>query len=280
MESNNRSAASATAGRGGELTSYLHVVRLRFLAALAYRFEVVARLGTNAVLMVAAVFLWRTAFRGAGAAAGVGERQMVTYAVVSVLLSSLFAQEVQQTLHERIRRGDIAIDLIRPVKPLAFWFAADLGAAASSLLLQGPPLLALAMAFEPFGPADASAGVLFLASTGLSFVILWLLAALSGLAAFWTLDLGNLGYLKDALVRLLSGSVVPIWFFPEWFQSVSQYLPFVHTYQLPLAIFIGRTHGPEAVEGMLVQGVWIAILGGVVAGVWSRGRRRVLIQGG
>lgn len=56
-------------------------------------------------------------------------------------------------LTERIRNGDVAIDLYRPVGLQGWWLADDLGRAAGSLLLRaGPPLLAARWCSRSGGP--------------------------------------------------------------------------------------------------------------------------------
>jgi ABC-2 type transport system permease protein len=267
--------------QGGFLRAYIQLAKLRLLTSLAYRFDVYASIGMNLILMLATVFLWRTAYRGIDRVAGVNEGQMVTYAVVSMLLGSIFVTNVQNYINDRVRRGEIAIDFLRPVRPLLAWLADDIGSGVGALLLQLIPLLLVSSVLvrAPL-PANALAALLFVPCCLLSFGILWLVAALSGLAAFWTMELGHMGVVKDAVVRILSGSFVPIWFFPPWAQKVSAFLPFQYTYQLPLAIYVGRAGPAAAVRGMAVQVLWIVLLGLVVAGVWSRGSRRVIVQGG
>lgn len=263
------------------MRAYVQLARMRVLTTLAYRFDAYARIAANFILMLATVFLWRTAYRGIDRVAGVDEQQMVTYAIVSILLGSLFAVNVENAINFRVRQGEIAIDFIRPIRPVAAWLADDIGNGVSGLVMQLIPLLALSVLFirVPL-PAGAVAAVLFVPSCILSFGILWLLSALAGMLAFWTMELGHMGLVKGALERVLSGSMVPLWFFPPWAQKVAACLPFQYTYQLPLSIYVGRAGPAEAARGMVVQFLWIVLLGAVAACMWSRGSRRALVQGG
>jgi ABC-2 type transport system permease protein len=265
------------------MAAYLQLARLRLLSSLVYRFEVVTGTATNLVLMTAAVFLWVTAYRGGPSVspAGVSLPQMVTYAIASVLLGSLFVSTVQDVIPMKVRRGDLAVDLVRPVNPLGCWLAEDAGLLAGRTLTQLlPQAMLAALIFRPLAPASAAAAWLCLASCLLGFLITWMLGAISGLVAFWTVSIGNLGHLKDAVVRVLSGSIVPLWLFPRPLQTASSYLPFQYTFQTPLAIYIGKLSAREALPALLVQAVWVAALGGATKLLWSAGRRRLLIQGG
>ncbi|MFH0878423.1 MAG: ABC-2 family transporter protein [Lentisphaerota bacterium] len=260
---------------------YFQIAKLRLLTALTYRFEVVTGVASSLIMMAASVFLWKTVYRGIGSAAAVDQQQMVTYAIISVFLGAIFVTGVQGTITRRIRRGEIAIDFIRPISLLGSWLAEDAGGVLSALAVRFLPLLVLAGLF--FGlplPASRTALPVFLVSCLFSFGILWLLSALSGMLAFWTIEIGHMGLVKDTLVWLMSGGVVPIWFFPEWFQALSRYLPFIYTYQTPLAIYIGRTPVREAAPALAVQFFWLILLGVLVRYVWHCGHRRVMVQGG
>jgi ABC-2 type transport system permease protein len=122
--------------------------------------------------------------------------------------------------------------------------------------------------------------LLFIPSCLLSYGILWLLSALVGLIAFWVMELGNMGIVKDSIVRVLSGSIVPLWFFPESVQNVSKFLPFQYTFQTPLGIYIGETGPAAALSSMAVQAVWIGILFLLLAAFWKKTKTKTLIQGG
>ena len=263
------------------LLPYLYIIRIRLLASLAYRFEVFTRLGVNAVLLFATVFIWQAAYRGVDSAAGVNERQMTTYAILAVLVQAVFSYNVQNTLRQRIRRGEIATDFLKPVHLLGFWLSEDLGTALSSLVMYLPPLLLVGAAcFLLPLPASPAALILFLPSVLLSYAILWLMSALVGMISFWAAELGNMGVVKEAVVGALSGQLVPLWFFPDWMQQISRFLPFQYIYQVPLGIFIGRTGPEEAAAAMGVQAIWLAGFAALLALLWNRARRKLIVQGG
>lgn len=262
--------------------AYWYMTKLRVLTGLAYRFEVFASVGTNLILMIASVFLWKAAYSGgSGGTSGMTLHDLVTYTIVSILLASLFVTDVQDTIFYKIREGKIVTDFYRPVPLLACYLAEDIGSMLSSLLNKVLPLFLFASIL--FGiplPSSFIGMLLFLPSCLLSYAILWLLSALVGLVAFWVMELGNMGNVKNAIVRVLSGSLVPLWLFPQSVQTISAYLPFQYTYQTPLGIYIGETGPAEALRAMAIQGVWIVVLYIALALYWRRTKSKTLIQGG
>lgn len=263
------------------MVAYLFVIKLRFMAGLQFRFVVISSAVSNLIVLFAAYYLWKVAFKGTGAVASVTENQMISYATVSVLMSSIFVTGVQNTIYSRMMEGSIAIDFMRPLNPLFFFLSEDFGTAISAILNKALPILLIS------GPLFLHSFVigkisffLFSISCFLSYLILWLLSALVGVLSFWTTDLGNFGSAKDAIVRVLSGSIVPTWFFPSWFEKISTYLPFRYTYQAPLEIFIGRVQAHFALHLIMIQLAWVLILSLIVTLAWEGGRKKIMVNGG
>nr|WP_245995909.1 ABC-2 family transporter protein [Paenibacillus taihuensis] len=164
---------------------------------------------------------------------------------------------------------------------LACYLAEDIGSMLSSLINKVLPLfLVVSILFGVPLPATWIGMLLFLPSCLLSYAILWLLSALVGLVAFWVMELGNMGNVKDAIVRVLSGSLVPLWLFPQSVQTISAYLPFQYTYQTPLGIYIGETGPADGLRAMAIQGAWIIVLYLALAFFWRHTKTKTLIQGG
>ena len=263
------------------MQAYWYLVRMKVQVGLAYRFEVFAVMATQMIVMVASVYLWNNAFTGQSSLAGLDRSQMVTYAVLAVVLSSLFQNGVQNAISRGVREGSIAVHFLRPADIVAMFFCDDLGAMVTAFFLKTLPLLMLgALVFGISPPAGPLALFLALFSVCFAFLILWLLSALTGMITFWAMSLGQLGVVKDVIVNILSGMLIPIWFFPPFMQTVLRYLPFQYTYQTPIGIYIGRITVQEGLFEILVQLVWVVLLYGLVRLVWQRARGHVLVQGG
>ncbi|MFF2483457.1 ABC transporter permease [Paenibacillus sp. NPDC058071] len=266
------------------MKAYGYLIKMRMLTALAYRFEVWVGMIGDTLMLAASVLIWKAAYNGeilGSGASVVGLDGMITYTVVSVLLASVFSTDVQNTIYSQVREGNIALDFMRPLNLLGIYLSEDLGSMVSSLMNKAIPLVLMAALLFGFPMPDSPlAALLFILSCMLSFMILWLMSAMVGLVAFWVAELGNLGMVKDAFVRVLSGSMVPLWFFPEGLQRVSEWLPFQYTYQLPLSVYIGMTKPAEAIRGMGIQLIWIVLLSLLLAWIWSRARGKVMVQGG
>lgn len=263
------------------MRAYYYLAKMKLLVSLTYRFEVLTTLGTNLILIISSYYLWKTAYKGIDSVKGVNESQMITYSMISVLLNSIFNINFEQRLQDRIEKGDMVIDFIRPVNFLLCNLAEDIGETLSSALSKLLPLLLFIVTFIHSSlPLSPLAFVLFLISVIFSFIILWLLSAIIALLSFWILQLGHLSGIKDGIIFILSGRIIPLWLFPESLQKIINYLPFQYIYQTPLSIYIGKLQFKQALAAMVLQLVWIVLLGLIVCFEWSRAKKQVLIQGG
>lgn len=266
---------------GSDWLAYAYLAKLRILNQLAYRVEAFAGFVANVIPLIAMVFVWKAAYEGIGSVENVTAMDMITYTIISISLKDVFYCKAQDSILASVRDGSIAIELIRPVHPLGRLLAEDLAMSFGAVIRRFLPLVAFSFVFfQPPLPHSFWAALLFVVSCCFSYALLWLLSALVGMIAFWWMELGNLGMVKDAVVRLLSGSIVPLWFFPQIVQDVSVFLPFQYTFQTPLSIYIGKIGVVEALPAMGVQLIWVAVAYLCLVWAWKHGSQKVMVQGG
>ena len=261
---------------------YVYMTKIRLLLSMTYRSDFFISLIAQVMLLFVSAFFWRAAYSGgAGSVASVNERQMLVYSVMAIVLSNLFTVTVENNVRGKVRKGDIAVDYIKPVDVFLIYFSEDLGNMITSLAQRVAPVLLCSALFivAPL-PKSAFHFVLFLCSAILSFLLLWIISALFGLLYFKVIDMGPLGSVKDYLIKILAGTFVPIWFFPSVVQKVLNFLPFIYTYQLPLSIYIGRSSIPEALRGMGVQAFWVLLFGTLFFFCKGRVEKNLFVQGG
>ncbi|NUW39118.1 ABC-2 family transporter protein [Nonomuraea rhodomycinica] len=207
----------------------------------------------------------------------------VTAAVTFCFVTQAFIGPMQLlggglTLPERIRTGDIALDLVRPA-PLQLWLLAeDLGRAAYQLLLRGlPPMLAGAAVFGITVPRDPArwAGVLACVTAGVVVSFAW--RYLVCLSVCWLADDRGVMVCSMLLTTLLSGMMVPLTLFPGALGELVRALPWAAMAQAPADVYLGTAPaGPT----LAFQAAWGAALLALGALATRAVRHRVVIQGG
>ncbi len=181
----------------------------------------------------------------------------------------------------RIRTGDIATDLVRPVDLVRAGLAFDLGRAAYHFVFRGiPPFLVGMLVFTLVLPGSPVAWIAFLVSVALavtvSFAIRWLYNA----SAFWLLDDRGVTIIVSTAASLFSGFIIPVTFFPDWLAAIAHLTPFPSMVQIPVDIFVGRVTGAGLLVALGTQAMWALGLLLACRGVLALGVRRLVVQGG
>lgn len=263
------------------VAAYLYLIKIRILTSLTYRFELIFALLKQIIFITLNLLLWKTLFRDKAVVSGVTFEQMLTFTILIAFLNNVYVHSIERNLRGRIRMGNVAVDYIKPINVFAMYFADDLGLIVVNLIQRFLPLLLIFSIFvKGILPASAINFILFLASVIFGFLILWLLSAIFGLLYFWVIDLGPLGGTKDIIVSFLSGSMIPIWFFPKKFQDISAFLPFMYTYQAPVDIFVGKTSIRQALFIIAVQMFWCAAFYAIFFILAKKANRNIMVQGG
>jgi ABC-2 type transport system permease protein len=184
-------------------------------------------------------------------------------------------------LAERIRTGDVAIDLYRPVGLLGWYLAGDLGRATYHLLTRGvAPTFIGILLFDIRMPAGPVAALGFLISLPLAVTVSFALRFLVASTAFWLLDASGPRVLSGALALFFSGMVLPLVLFPGWLGTLAQALPWSAIVQVPNDLWLGQYPGVEVLVALGFQAAWALVLLGCCALILRAATRRVVLQGG
>ncbi|WP_405617539.1 ABC transporter permease [Streptomyces sp. NBC_01508] len=182
---------------------------------------------------------------------------------------------------ERIRTGDIAIDLYRPADLQLWWMASDLGRAAFHLVGRGIVPMALgALAFDLALPGDPLIWLAFLFSVFLGVVVSFAVRFLVALSAFWLLDGAGVGQIAFLAGMFFSGMLLPLTLFPGLLGEVARALPWSSLLQVPADVLLGRRTGWGLLEAFAFQAGWALALLALGRLVQSVATRRVVVQGG
>jgi ABC-2 type transport system permease protein len=248
----------------------------------AYRAATVAGALTNTVFGLVKASIAIAAIASAGhPLAGYDDRGVATYTWLVQGLLAPMALFAWSELAERVRTGDIAVDLARPADLQLSWLAADLGRAAFVLLPRGlPPLAVGAVTTGLSMPTSPVSYLLGTVSIALGVAISFAGRFLVNLAAFWLLDFRGVVTLYMLASTVLTGLIVPVHWFPGWLGTVADLTYFPSILQTPVDVLSGREQGPDAVRLLGTQAAWLAATLLVGRLVLARASRRLVVQGG
>jgi ABC-2 type transport system permease protein len=249
-----------------------------------YTAATLAGIFTNSVFGVIFSFAYLALWKQNPDAGGYDAADAVTFVWLGqalLMTVALWGGGSTDDLAERIRTGDVAIDLYRPVGILGWYLAADLGRASYHLLTRGvaPTFLGLLL-FEIRMPAGLAAGVGFLVSLVLAVTVSFALRFIVASTAFWLLDASGARVLSGALAIFFSGMVLPLVLFPGWLGTLARALPWSAIVQVPNDIWLGKHPGDELLLALGFQLAWVLALLGCCALMLRAATRKVVVQGG
>lgn len=260
---------------------YVAVAAGGFRRYATYRAATVAGVFTNTAFGLILVYTYTALWNERPHLGGYDLPQAITYVWIGQSLFKTLANGgggVETELMERIRTGDVAVDLYRPADLQLWWLATDLGRSAFELLGRGvPPFVLGALLFDMALPTDATTWLAFLFSVFLAALVSFGLRYLVALTAFWLMD--GSGTIQIAWLTgwFCSGMVLPLNVFPGTLGEVVRALPWSSLLQAPADVFLGQA---DALSTWAFQAMWAVVLLAAGRMVQAAATRRVVVQGG
>lgn len=236
--------------------------------------------GTAASIVIY-YFLWQYVFQQQETLQGFTMAQMTTYVVLSRMLSSQFSGGINVELSKWIYKGNIGIELLRPVSLFFTLFAKRMGEFLFFLVFKGVPIsLVGLLIMGGTAPAGAENLFWFFLSVCISVGMMFFIEFMVGICAFYTYGYHGLMFTKSVLLSILSGGVVPLFLFPENLRQILDHMPFAGMVSVPVNLYLGKYGFSETVNFIGLQVVWVIVLWLIARMVYSHVIKRVVVQGG
>jgi len=225
------------------------------------------------------VSVWRSLI-GSGAVDGITLGDMITYAIINAIMLAFTLKPVSD-VDARLRSGDIAIDLLRPIQYPLLVFADQLGRAAFRLVFVAVPVVVVSSVFFEFSwPPALLSALSFPLTVVFALLVSFGIGYLIALLSFWFLTTFHFSWAIGGLTTLFSGAVLPLWFFPDRWETVARLLPFQFLGFVPAAVWLGQIRGEELARTLMLGVFWSVVLLLIAQLLWKRATRQLVVQGG
>ncbi len=261
---------------------YWSIAAASFRQYSTYRVATLAGVFTNSVFgLIRASIMLAAITTAGGELSGYTIAQAATYVWLGQALLAPIEAFGTREVGERVHRGEVAIDLLRPAPFLALHYAQKLGRSSFLLLGRGiPPLLVGAAVTGLALPASPLSYLLGAVSLLLAITVAFLADMMVNLAAFWLLETRGLTVVYTVVMNLLSGFLIPILWFPDWLLAIARATPFPSMVQTPIDTLSGRVPPLEALPLLAAQLGWAALLAVAAGAMLHAGVRSLEVQGG
>jgi len=248
------------------------VFKMAIKDAIAYKFEFVIWMIAHPIWLAALYFVWKAiyAYSGVDVIRGFTFLGFINYMILATIVGTATWVGVDYRTADEVRRGTLIRYIVKPVSYYRNALYSNIGWRFFAFSFESLPIVIFAIFFLGLTTTNIYF-VLFTISVILAFVLNYTFTFIFGLMAFWLVKIGGIIRVRNGLEVLLKGFVMPISFFPIWFQKVSNILPFQYVVYVPAQIFLQNFTLLQSVVSIVIQLLWIVVLLTVAKIIWRRG---------
>lgn len=262
------------------IAPYWAYAKKSFLGRSAYRFDHL--MGILNTLLKVFIFweIYKALYGGRTEVDGITMTMVTTSFVLSICMGALFCVN-DFFIPGRIWAGNIANELLLPISIEGRMLAENMGNALFQLIFHFVPALILSVFVVGVAtPKSPLMLLLFLVSAILGYGVLWTISFATQMLAFWLINIWSIVTIKNVFINVLSGSMIPLWFMPDWMSGIISFTPFASIYFTPVQIYLGQLPYQDILWKCFIQMIWIVIVYAIGHLLWLKGQRKLVVQGG
>lgn len=192
-----------------------------------------------------------------------------------------FRNAPERMISQKIREGDIALELIRPVQFTLARFFENLGDSVLNIGLAFVFILGCKIFIPEFILQDNPGIILlFIVSICLGYLINFFVSVMAGYLTFFTMNFWGIYNAKKAIVDFLSGALIPISLFPSSVRWIFAILPFQNIVYTPVMIYLQKYTIYESIMHLVLQSIWVLVLMCMNEWIYKTAVRRISVNGG
>lgn len=276
------------------LKKYKPFFRAGAIDTLAFKFNLFTWLFVTIFEVACVLFLWIAVYKNSpngidSVINGFTFKEMICYLVmINIFNFVVFSNYTLWKINDEIKDGTIAMAFVKPISYRARFIFSNLGIVFMQSLLIGLPCFSIAyIIFLCIGYIKIASIWIFILHL-IFFVFALLLATLLndvlnyifGILCFYTSSGWGINQIKNVIIGFLSGTLLPLSFFPGIFGRIVQYFPFAGMGQNPILIFLMKIDSIESIKFLGLSLFWLLLLEGIAALLFRHASKKVTVQGG
>jgi len=267
------------------MKSYLSYFKLKFTIGLQYRAAALAGISAQLFFGIVYILVYVAFYESDANSLPMPLSELTSYLwLCQAFFALVFLWYKDKDILNLIKTGNLAYELCRPQDVYFMWASKILGERLSATVLRFLPVIVIA-ALLP-APYNLNLAItiprllLFLITLVLSSFLMTALVLLYHIICLFTLDEKGIVNIFMVMADILSGLALPIPFFPEFFQNLTNLLPFRYISDFPFRFYVGNIPINEGVIGIGMQLLWLIIL--IIIGriLIKKALKKAVIQGG
>lgn len=205
--------------------------------------------------------------------------EMLVYLLIGLLFQTARSSQLADMISEKIRSGDVAIFLCRPVSFSKSLLFEGIGAKVVNLVVFSMLLVIMTILINLPTPAWQILLLFFMYAILMILFDIIVYVMIGGLS-FWFVEIWGIKASIEQVLWILSGRVLPLSLFPQVMQTILAFTPFLYLEFTFASLYLGKLTISEAFQAMGIFIFWIILM---LVGVWylyKKGFEKVSSFGG
>lgn len=259
---------------------YFEFVKKKFLNNLEYKFNYIMGIISTILSFLIFICIYKALYGGAAEIDGITFSMVATNFLLSLCLSNVYKFD-DEFIQHKLRDGQIANELLKPISFKGRLLAENLGENLFGVCFNFLPTLFIALFITNIEkPASVISFLLFLVSAILGYFILWEISFIIQTLSFWVFRIWGISTIKNVIIDIFSGTMIPLWFMPQWILDFIKWTPFDSIYFTPVKTYLGQVTSNQLLINFSRQIIWIIIFFIIGHILWKCGEKKVVVQGG
>lgn len=240
------------------MKKYIEIAKIYLKAQLVWRVDTLINMLFTITKILFAYLIWSVIFDGKDTVAGFTFHTMLSYYIISSFLSQIeMSSGISGEISHRIRNGTFSKYMVIPINTFRYFLSMEVGCVAFYLSFDFLAAIVWVFLFK-IKFAFTSNAILIICAVVMILLGLFFMVQLNYFLGILTLkfeEISTFLMIKDNLVALITGTIIPLALFPDGFIQWLKIFPFYYVTYLPSMLLIGRCEG-EAYLGLAILACW------------------------
>ncbi|QUH19299.1 ABC transporter permease [Alkaliphilus sp. B6464] len=244
---------------------------------LMYKVNIISQIIFGSVPLLINIFLWKSIFfyRNGHSIGNYDYNNIVSYFILVYFIQQMTeSRSLSVELGDDIQSGNLNSQLLKPISFVKMKFLYFFSKKISFSLLRLIPVILFFIISRLKLEINSRNLLLFIVAFIMAIIIQFIMGFILGVITFWFEEnTAILDFFRN-IALLLSGAIVPLSFFPNLFFRIVSFLPFQLTLYFPIEILLNNLDLMAIRNGLLLQLLWVIIIGVLAIFLWRKGRKK------
>ena len=228
---------------------------------LAYRADIFLKVLFSGARILLCFLLWSAIYENTPLMGGYSLSMMITYVLFTTIFSQLqFQDGLAWELSAEVREGAFSKYLVRPMSANRFYWTRWIGAWAFQLVFSLASMLLWFLVYRnnlSLPEGEFLVWIIPFILMGAVFMILF--SHLVALLSLKFQDVTGLLLLKNSIIEIASGAIIPLSILPQSLFAFLRFTPFYYVIYYPANLLL-RAPEQDPLTGLLILGCWCVVI--------------------